>query len=517
MNAPTPAGARPRAMAALALVLPLLLALLAEAAWIAVLAGLLDAFALHDPVIGVPALLLAAAAGLVAARTLGPRLGDRWSPVAVGLAVAVGATGWLLSPATRDLLRAGGTDALGPALAANPGGWLAALAFVRGMAHARLPVDPQRIGTLLGAGIPGLALVAIIGGMAGEPARSDFLATAQLQVLLFLASAIAALALARLTQVAHGARIDWRRNPAWLFLLGGLVVATAAGAAWIGASSGTTIATAAGAMLVPLLVVGFVAGFDRRSVRILAISALAVAVLGVVVRAVSAPGGGPPPGAIQLPPITEGDPQAQTSIALGALAVVVIAAALLVMLLARLWLRRSPGTAALDDEERIIDHGGELDGEPRPRRRGPRLGRRTRPTDAVGAWLALVASLDGRQPVARARAETPAEHARRLRAAGHGTLALDLLAADVGLATFGRVDLRPSEHRRALARADAARATLLAVPVEPEATGAQRATAGPTGPTVRGGRVAAGPGADLPDADQPGATTSTLTRIRRGP
>ena len=43
-------------------------------------------------------------------------------------------------------------------------------------------------------------------------------------------------------------------------------------------------------------------------------------------------------------------------------------------------------------------------------------------------------SLAGRDPVAREDGETPAEHARRLRAAGHGTLALDLLAADVGLA-----------------------------------------------------------------------------------
>ena len=142
-------------MSAVALALPLVLALVAEAAWIAVLAGLLDAFALHDPATGVPELLLAASAGLVAARTLGPRLGERWSQAAVVLAAGAGVIGWLASPEVRELLRSQGTDALGPALAANPGGLLAALAFVRGMAHARLPVDPQRLGTLLAVGVPG--------------------------------------------------------------------------------------------------------------------------------------------------------------------------------------------------------------------------------------------------------------------------------------------------------------------------------------------------------------------------
>jgi hypothetical protein len=499
-------------VSALALALPLALALIAEAAWIAVLAGLLDAFALHEPVTGVPELLLATVAGLLAARLVGPRAGERWSVAAVALAAGAGAIAWLASPEVRDLLRAGGTDALGPALAANPGGWLAALAFVRGMAHARLPVDPQRIGTLLAAGVPGLAVAAIVGGMVAEPWRGRFLATAQLQVLLFLVSGIAALALARLTQVGGGTRIDWRRNPAWLLLLGALVLVVAVAAAWIGASAGTTIATAAGALLVPLLVVGFVIGFDRRSLRILGLSLLAVGVLGITVRALST-GGGPPTGAAALPPPSQGDVQAQTSMALGAVVVVLVVAVLAVMVLARIWLRRSRGDPGADDEERTIDRGGDVAGGPRRARFG-RAFRRARPTDAVGAYLALIASLEGRRPVARGEGETPAEHARRLRASGHGTLALDLLAADVGLARFARVDLRQAEHRRAVARAAAARAVLLAVPVEHEQKAAATA---PQGRITRGGRVAAGPGADLPDADQPGALGSVLTRIRRGP
>ena len=261
-------GPAARAMGAVFPYVPLALALIAEAAWIAVIAGLLDAFTLHEPVTGVPELLLAAVAGVVAARVLGPRLGDRWSRAAVGLAALAGLIGWLTSPN----------------LVGSPGGWLAGVAFVRGMAHARPPVDPQRIGTLLAVGVPGLAIAAILGGMVTEPWRGDFLDAAQAQVLLFLVTGVSALALARLGEAGAGARIDARRNPAWLMLLGGLVLATMALAIWVGATAGSTIATIAGVLVVPLLVVGFVAGFDRRTLRILLISVVVMGVLGFIIR-----------------------------------------------------------------------------------------------------------------------------------------------------------------------------------------------------------------------------------------
>ena len=50
--------------------------------------------------------------------------------------------------------------------------------LVRGIA-ARQPQDPNRIGNLLGLGVPGLALAAIIGGMIAEPWRGRFLDAAQ--------------------------------------------------------------------------------------------------------------------------------------------------------------------------------------------------------------------------------------------------------------------------------------------------------------------------------------------------
>ena len=165
-----------------------------------------------------------------------------------------------------------GSRGLGPAIAANIGGWLLAVAFVRGVAYARLPADPRRIGNVLGLAVPGLAAVAIIGGMVGEPFRGAFLGEAQGEVVLFLVAAITALALSRLGLVATGAAVDWRRNPAWLALLLVLLAVTALVAIATSLFAGDAIVTLVTAILTPLLIVGFFVGFDRRSFRILLLS-----------------------------------------------------------------------------------------------------------------------------------------------------------------------------------------------------------------------------------------------------
>ena len=130
-------------MSAALVLLPTLLAILAEAAWVSVVAALLQAFTLHPPAVGFAWFLAAAVLGLLAARVLPPRLGDRWPVAAAGLALAAGAMAWLSSAEVRAILVAQGTDGLGEAIAANLGAWLVAVAFVRGIAHARLPEDPH--------------------------------------------------------------------------------------------------------------------------------------------------------------------------------------------------------------------------------------------------------------------------------------------------------------------------------------------------------------------------------------
>ena len=135
--------------------LPTALAVIAEAAWVAIVAGLLQAFTRHPPVLGYPWFLAAAVAGLVAARVLEARAGGSWPAVVAALAILTGALGWLVAPEVRAILAADGLDGLGPAIAANIGGWLLAVAFVRGVAYARLPADPRRIGNVAGPRGPG--------------------------------------------------------------------------------------------------------------------------------------------------------------------------------------------------------------------------------------------------------------------------------------------------------------------------------------------------------------------------
>jgi hypothetical protein len=523
---------RPASLSAVLTWLPVALALLAEAAWIAVVAGLLEALVVHPPVTGIPELLLAAAAGLAAARRLAVPLGPRWTLVGGAMAAGAGLVGWLASGEVLALLVSRGVVGVPSALAVNPGGLLAALAFARGAAHARLPIDPGRLGLVLASVVPALALAAIVGGMIAEPARSAFLATAAWQVPAFLAAALLAQAIARLADVGRGVPVDWRRNPAWLALAVLLVGITAGVSMLIAVYGGSAIATVLAAVLVPALLVGFVVGFDRRSVRLLAMAVFAVGILGSLMRVFSVaprPLAGIP--TVFVPDRTTTDPGVGTALAVF---LVALAAAVVVgLVVARYWLRRPRGPLPADDETRTIDRA-----EPRitRQRRARRFGRwrpRPRPADAVAAYRALLLDLDGRPPVAREPGETPVEHARRLRKAGHGGLSLELLAADYGLARFGGVSLSEAEHRRAVGRFDRLARELRAVEVSPAvaaaSTGAGPARAGvarrgaakvgddPMLGAKRGGRGSAGPGADLPDAEQPGALEALLERVRRGP
>ena len=495
---------------------PVLLALIAEAAWIAVFAGLLQAFVLHPPTIGIPGLFLAAVAGLVAARQLAPRLGSRWPQVAVALAALAGLVGWLAAPEVRTILRADGVDGLGAALAVNPGGWLAWVAFVRGMAHVRLPVDQRRIATMLVLAVPGLAIAALAGGMITDPWRAGFLAAAEVDVVLFLAAAIPALALARLAVLGQGVGVDWQRNPAWMVLLALLLLATGGAAAWISASAGHLIAMAVSAALAPLLLVGFVVGFDRRSLRVVLISLVAAAAIGILISALGGdPASSPPP---PPPPANPSSPdQGGTQVVLGALGLVLVAAVVTVLILARLWARRGTKEAPAEDEIREIDRPADR-GRVRIRASRPRFRRGPAVTDAVTAYRALLEAISKRGSVAREPAETPAEHALRLRVDGAGDLSLDLLAADYGLVRFGGVRLTAREERRAIARAAALRRRLTGSPrtaavTEVRAGAPERGS----GPVLRGDRSGTGLGADLPGAEEPGGIATIINRIRRGP
>jgi hypothetical protein len=375
------------------------------------------------------------------------------------LALLCGAVAWLAAPAVRATLTDQGAAGIGDAVAANLGGWLAAVAFVRGIAHAKLPADPGRIANVLGIAVPGLAALAIVGGMVSEPHRSVFLAEAQADVLLFLVAGILSLALARLGLVATGAAVDWCRNPAWLALVLVLLLGTAAIAVAAAVFAGPAIAMALGAVFAPLLVVGFFVGFDRRSLGILALSVLGTAAVAALLQLfasnAAAPPSAPPTGALPLDP----DVIAPTPVTIGVLGVLLALAVLALLILARLWLQRTRVDEPPVPETREIDHG-DWERTAGARRRRGLFRRRPTPVGAAEAYRRLLDDIDDVPAVRRLPGETPPEHAARLRRAGAGGLDLELLAADYGLARFGGVTLTPREERRGLARATALRRRL---------------------------------------------------------
>jgi multisubunit Na+/H+ antiporter MnhC subunit len=451
--------------------LPIALALLAEAAWTSIVAGLLQLFVLQDPGVGLAAMLLAAVGGWVAARRLAPRLGDRWPTAAGAIAAGLAGLAVLADAEVLGVLATGGPVSIPDALAANPAGLMVGVAFLRGVAHAHMPPDPRPIATALAIGTPLIAVAAIVGGAVTEPWRSQYLASATVDVVVFLVAGLGALTLSRLTTVGTGSGtgIDWRRNPPWMALLiallGGILLASVLASA----VAGPIVVAVIGALIPAFLVLGLVFGIDRRSLRV---TLIVVAVMLGIAQLFRLLGGNRP----AIPsPVTPGvpgtpNPGFPAPLAIGLIALVVGLAVLGAIVLVRIWMGRS--RAGLDDldEERWIDHGEVGETARTRRRRGLRLGR-SAPADAVAAYRALLEAIDGRPGVGREPGETPAEHAGRLREAGVGTLALDLLAADYALARFGARDLTATEDRRAIGRGAALRRHLLAAPVAAPADG----------------------------------------------
>jgi hypothetical protein len=339
---------------------------------------------------------------------------------------------------------------------------VAGVAFLRGMPYARLPPDPRPIATALAVGTPGIAIAAIVGGMVGDPWRSQFLAETTTEVVVFLVAGIASLTLSRLTLVGSGAgagSVDWRRNPAWMGLAALLLAAIATTALATSAVAGPVIVTVLGAAIPSLIVLGFFVGFDRRSLRIVAISLAIALFLGQLLRLLGSQS--TPLPAVSLPATPPpADPTVTTPLTLLFVGIAVVLAAIAIVVLITLWMRRPRVAEDALDEERWIDHG-DVGGREvvRRRRRGLRLGR-SGPADAVAAYRMLIEALASRPVVRREDGETPAEHAARLRESGSGALGLDLLAADYGLERFGGIRLTDAEERRAIRRAGVLRRRL---------------------------------------------------------
>lgn len=444
---------------------PVGLAVIAEAAWISVVAGFAQELVLRQPVLGLPAFLAVVATGIAAARLFGVRLGDRWPPVALGLAIGASIVGLFVAPAARAALAPGGAG-LVAAIGENPGGLLVGLAVLRGYSHASIPLGEDRLARLLVGGTIAISTLGLVGGLIAEPYRSRFEGDAMTATLAFAGCAVLALALTRLTVVGTGYGADWPRNPVWVGLLISIVAVALLGAAPAVGLVRPAVEIGYAILIGPLLVAGLLFGWTRTKVQTLVVVLLLGAVVVTVVPLLS---GGrttttTPPAGLPGQPSTPEPPPDPATVSLG-LVLLAIVGTIVVLVLIRAWMRNASLQSDALIETRTIDHGDE---EIHQRRRWRRPFRAA-PGNAAAAYRALIADLARRPIVARATGETPREHARRLRDDGWGRVRLELLAADYELDRFAGVPLTPVEHRRAIERWRRLRSELRpVVPPSPE-------------------------------------------------
>lgn len=435
MRSPSPAELADRLLAAL----PGAATALAEGAWLAVVYSA-TSLALRDPVeLGLWPFAIAAAAGLLIVRRVPPR---RVAPLVVGAAVLGGAAGWLVDERALALLGQGAFEA---ALASHPAGWLLGAALWRGARHRDPASDDLVVGSLLRWGIIGLGVPWLVGWNVAA-GRAAFAAQALPATLAFAAAGLVAVGVTRLDALGRASGLDWRRNRAWLALLVGavaLVVAIGLPVAFLVGASGEVLVRV---LLGPLAGAGEAVGRVAGPLADRIASGLGGS---------GAPAGEPvvPPGP-GSGPVWPAVPSWLQVVA--AIALPVLAAGAVVFVRRRLGHIRPavppprPARPARFEERRFVRPALalRLPRPPLPRLAWP--GARP-PATASEAYLHLVDELDA-PGLVRAPTETPAAHARRLRAIGSGGLALDLLAADFELEQYGRVRLTAAEVRRAISR-----------------------------------------------------------------
>ncbi|MEK6191390.1 MAG: DUF4129 domain-containing protein [Chloroflexota bacterium] len=418
----------------------------AEGGLLAVVAAALQALFGEVPIIGPLEFAILAGAGMGWARRVrwrGPAGEAFGLPV---LAVAAGTMAWLLAPEVRVALIQGDAQA---ALAAHHGGWIGALAVLRGHAHQSRAVDEEVQDQLMRWGLPVVAVAWLIGdltaGRAGPGIQEAFTALAFIGSLMFVGSGVLALGLARLAAV----RGDGPGGGSWF----GFVLLVALGVTVLGIPAalflGVPLEALVVALVAPIRVLGALVVLLLSPVIILAALFIDLA------RGILPEGFGQ--GTIQLPVIEIGATQQPTSQLPGILFFLVIATIILLELAAVAlyiwwhWRERRRMEALLGDvvEERSVV----FDRPPRPRREPrPAAPARGDRSDPVGAYLAALDALaaDGRW--ARRSAETPRQHLARLTPSAPVAPALARLAAGYQLLRYAGLALGNPERRRAAGR-----------------------------------------------------------------
>ncbi len=445
---------------------PIAIAIVMEGAWLSVIAGLIQEFALQAPVLGLPGTILFVLIGVVVARFGSRRLGGRWAATGTALVFGAAVAGLALSPAARDALIAGDP---GAGLAANPGGLLAGGAMLRGFAYGgdHVAVDTVRRAVFLG--IPILAVAATIGGMVTEPFRSHFLGDTAVAAVCFVTAGLLALALSALADARPMGESAVRAHPVWVGAVMVVTVAIVTLAVSTGLRGGPSIVVTLQALVAgaipPLAVLGLITGGRAAIRRILAIMAATAFTVWFLSFATTGSGSDTQAGAGAAGAADAGTTLDRAG-AIGVGGVGLVLLGLVVFLLIRAWAMRNQEatTGFVDERSRLPAGVDERPGAVSRRRKRP-WSRDPRTADA--AYLALVEELHDVPDVRRKASETPAEHARRVRIDQLGSatgLGLELLAADYALTVFAVRELSEAETRRAIGRWQRLRRQLLVRP-----------------------------------------------------
>jgi hypothetical protein len=392
--------------------------------------------------LGLVEYLLAAAVGVALVRSTQRGMGRF---LVLGAAVlGAGCLGWLADPLARATLLARG---LGPALAIGLPGWLLGISVLRGAAHEDPAVDASVTSRVLTLGVPLVALPWLT--HAGEPSGAPFVGPALVGSLLFVSSALLAIAHGRLAALgldpgeSRGGRTWNAVVVAVVALLGlaGVIAAFALGAplavlvSVVGGSVLAAVATGIGALLPWLTPVGSVLS-------------------GLLGRVSGLPS--PGHGATSVPLIPSGGGVAASGPPAWAAALVLLGVLMGLALLVRYrrifqgpGLPRPPGS---DRERRMMvaPHLGVNVGIPHLRAAVPRLPHS--PADAVEAYVQLQRDLARYPDLERRESESPGAHAARIGGGAVPAAPLALLVADFELAVYGSRTLSRHEHRRGVGR-----------------------------------------------------------------
>jgi hypothetical protein len=401
---------------------------IAEGAWISVVYVAAEVgLSGHVGGIGVWAFSAVAAFGMIVVRALpsGPRHDVALASLIGGAALV----GWISDPAIRGVL----ADRQLGGLLTGSFGWLLGYAAWRGGRHRDPLNDDVVVGSLLTWVVPGLAIPWLAGSTSSD--RQAFVDAALPATLLFVTAGLVAVGLTRLEALGQLVGVDWRRNRAWLSMLIGVVA--------IVALIGTPIA----------LVMGVSAEASGRTLLGPAIDAVA-AITAPVENSI----GGLLPAGPPIQPSTIPIGSASPSVVAKLIDIVVLTGLTLVLIGLLRILGRIMTSEARPEEVEPVLQVRQIVPPPLPgglpwlRLPRFRLQRPPAPRTASQAYLSVLGRLEEDEVLRRVSSESPAAHARRLRSIGHGSLSLDLLAADFELERYRAATLTRREVRRAIER-----------------------------------------------------------------